>query len=109
MNTQVDGILLIDRETAGALPQPFEQDYKLVVVVDEAGADIRQYEAFKPGRYAIHHERMDTGEHVPVHAPHFESAFVRSFEYVRKADPLDLRAAVKYALKAGVMYSRQHQ
>jgi hypothetical protein len=97
-----DRVLIIDNKSAGKLPQPFEQDYKFVVVLDTKGLEIRQYEQLEMGRtkYAIHRERMVADFEVPEVSQATENKFISSFMRVWVKDKLDVRKAAKFALKS---------
>lgn len=88
-------VMLIDMMSAGMMSPGFERTHKFVVVVSLNGVEIRQYEQLEMGhsKYAIHTERVAA----PSIAFHdFCKVFKRQWE----ADPLDIRKAVKMAIKS---------
>ena len=100
--TPEEKILIVDAKTAGRLPQPFEQSYKHVVVIDNAGLEIRQYEQLEMGRskYAIHRERIDADFEMPEISMLIENKFVSSFMKVWVKDKKDVRKPARLALKS---------
>jgi len=100
--TPTDRLLIIDSKTAGRLPQPFEQDYKHVVVLDTKGIEIRQYEQLEMGKskYAIHKERIEADFEMPELTMLVENKFVSSFMKTWVKDKIDVRKPARLALKS---------
>jgi hypothetical protein len=100
--TPTERVLIIDNKTAGRLPQPFEQDYKHVVVLDNKGVEMRQYEKLEMGKnkYAIHKERFDADFEMPELTMLVENRFVSSFMKMWVKDKTDVRKSSKFALKS---------
>lgn len=97
-------VAVTDFQTAGALPQPFEHLFTQVVVVNAAkgNAELREYQLrvlkATVSQYAIHTERFLA----PVSASLDMHAFTRAFARAVNKDPLDVREAVRWGLKASV-------
>jgi len=100
--TPIDRLMLIDHKTAGRQLQPFEHDYKAVLVVDGKGVEVREYELLKAGssKYAIHRERINADFPVPEIDQLVEGKFVSAFMRVWVNDKFDYRKAARIALKS---------
>jgi hypothetical protein len=90
-------VMLIELESTGHLEPGFERTHKHTVVVSKNGVEIRQYERFGMGnnKYAIHTESVPAPLGSTIDYPLFCKTFKRQWF----ADPLDVRKAVRMALK----------
>lgn len=97
-------ILVLDDKTASILPPAFEVNYKYVIVTCKYHVEIRQSEVLSPddiSKYAIHVEVMRAPPYTHINDNNFLTAFKRAY----RRDPIDVRKAVRLALK-GAVYNR---
>ena len=90
-------VLLIGWQEAGRLPQPFEHQHHENVVVFPNKVEHRQFELLELGmtRYAIHTESFQAPTGSEIDPERFLEAFKRAYEL----DPVDIRKAIRWALK----------
>lgn len=90
-------LLVIDWRAAGQLPQPFEHRHRDNVVVFPNHVELRQCQQLELGmtKYVIHTERFDGPPGQEIVINRFMEAFMRA----RRTDPVDLRKAIRWALK----------
>lgn len=95
--TRKGDVLVIDWEVAGRGPQPFEHEYDHNVVVFPDHVEYRQFEQLGLGmsKYAIHTENFPG----PIGQKIETQRFLRAFVEARKLDPVDIRKAIRWALK----------
>jgi len=100
--TPTDRLLIIDSKSAGLLPQPFEQLYKYVIILDNRGIEVRQFEQLEMGRskYAIHKERIDADFEMPELTQLVENKFISSFMKTWVKDKVEVRKPARLALKS---------
>ena len=95
--TRKGDVLVIGWEDAGKLPQPFEHEHDHNIVVFPDRVEHRQLEQLELGmtKYVIHTERFEgiKGQKLDT------QKFLRAFVEARKIDPMDIRKAIRWALK----------
>lgn len=96
-------VLVIDWKDAGLLKQPFEHEHEHNVVVFPDRVELRQFQQLGLGmsKYVIHTERFDGAPGQKVDTKQFLLAFVRA----RDIDPIDIRKAIRWALKGSYTIS----
>lgn len=92
-----DDILIVDEQTAGRMMQPFEHRFKYCIVLGAQGAEIRQFERLEMGnsKYAIHREKVPGVAQAPLDFKQFVEVFERQYNI----DKVDVRKAVRMAIK----------
>ena len=93
-------VLVIGWREAGLLPQPFEHEHKHNVVVFYDYVEYRILEQLQPGmkKYVIHTETFPASGQID------RFLFEEVFEKVHKHnDPLDVRKAIRWAIKGSIM------
>lgn len=95
--TKKGDVLVIDWYDAGMLPQPFEHEYENNVVVFPDRVELRQFQQLGLGmtKYVIHTEKFDGAPGQKIDT----KAFLRAFVKAREFDPVDIRKAIRWALK----------
>jgi hypothetical protein len=89
--------MLVEFDATGNLEPGFERTHKHTIVVSKNGVQIRQYERLGMGnsKYAIHTESVPAPSGSTIDYTHFCKIFKRQWV----VDPLDVRKAVRMALK----------
>jgi hypothetical protein len=96
-------VLVIDWKDAAMLKQPFEHEHEYNVVVFPTKVELRQLQQLELGmtKYIIHTERFEGMPGENIDTKQFLLAFVRA----RDIDPIDIRKAIRWALKGSYTIS----
>jgi hypothetical protein len=104
-----DRVLVVDKRTYLELPSPVEKDYEYVITLSNEAADMSFYEEMSGmgvKRYATHTEKFQFPADFTM-TSRVMTMFVERFLFAWEQDKVDIRKAVKFAVKETASYVSQ--